>query len=616
VNDPRPPYRQLTSGSVGSAPTATLTAARAAVHEGTRELDDARRRLRRSWQGLGATGATRCFERRSAELSAADAELGAAVDLLSSLAAEQERVKRAATPLIRWWCRAYVLLFFTDKVLLELISAQVCTALSQLRVTHLAELQRIATGFDRLAGGAECAAPLVVSAGALPPAGTSPQAIASWWKALTPAYRDALQAQHPDELAELHGLPPTVLDSVNRTRVSRDQRNAQARLDATDEGLRAHGLAGVSDAELLGNRDPEIRRLARTHAEAQGLLERTHQADAAVRSAQATAALAPPIGPVLLVDYRNTGAGGLAIAFGDPSKAHDVAVAVPGTGAGPGQPGLEQASALRREMDRKRPTGTHSTVQWIDYDAPDSLGDTRVADPRLAKEGAARLVDDVAGWRAASAGGQHVTVIGHSYGSTLVGIAGQHGLAADDIAVVGSPGVGASSADGLSPGHGHVWAGGAEHDPVVQVTQGSWFSADGSGVGPYDRSFGALQFDATNPLALAAGHTEYYAEGSPSLRNLAAISTGDYSEVTAADPGNSPVAGPVQQLGEAGQDALRGGAQTAVDLVTGHPADAVHRASNTAYELAADATDLVVNRLGGGLELGHDAAKKLLDVLF
>ena len=67
-------------------------------------------------------------------------------------------MKRAATPLIQWWSRSYVLFFFANPVLLELISAQVCTALAQLRRTHRAELERIAASFERLSGDAQGAA--------------------------------------------------------------------------------------------------------------------------------------------------------------------------------------------------------------------------------------------------------------------------------------------------------------------------------------------------------------------------------------------------------------------------------------------------------------------------
>lgn len=598
MNDPRPLYRQLTSGTVGPGPAGTLLATRQAIRAGAADLDGVRTAVRGAWTGLGADGATRCFDQRSAALSAADAELSAAVNLLTELAAEQDRVKRAATPLIQWWSRSYVLFFFANPVLLELISAQVCTALARLRHTHRAELERIAASFDRLSGDAQGAAPVGADTAHLPSPGTSPQAVADWWRALSPAQQAALQAQHPDELAELDGLPPTVLDGVNRARVARDRTTAQAQVDKANEGLRERGLVGLPDAELLSNSDPEVRRLAREHAAAQNALEHADQTDAAVRDAQTRATAEPPIGPVLLLAYRNTGAGGLAIAFGDPSKAHDVAVAVPGTYAGPQSPSLEQASALRREMDHRDPSGSHATVEWVDYDAPDSIVGTQVISAAQAHEGSARLVGDVAGWRAAAGTQQHVTVIGHSYGSTLVGFAGQQGLAADDIAVVGSPGVGASSAGGLSAGRGHVWAGSAEHDPVVQATQGSWFTENGSGVGPYDKAFGAHQFDTTSAANTADAHSTYYDGGSPSLRNLAAISTGDFAAVTGANANEVATANPARQLAEGAGDAIRGAGRTVVDALTGHPEAALQHAASTAMEARSDALDFQINNSG------------------
>jgi len=215
-----------------------------------------------------------------------------------------------------------------------------------------------------------------------------------------------------------------------------------------------------------------------------------------------------------------------------------------------------------------------------------------------AHEGSARLVGDVAGWRAAAGTQQHVTVIGHSYGSTLVGFAGQQGLAADDIAVVGSPGVGASSAGGLSAGRGHVWAGSAEHDPVVQATQGSWFTDNGSGVGPYDKAFGAHQFDTTSAANTADAHSTYYDGGSSPLRNLAAISTGDFAAVTGANANEVATANPARQLAEGAGDAIRGAGRTVVDALTGHPEAALQHAASTAMEARSDALDFQINNSG------------------
>ncbi|MCX9191818.1 hypothetical protein C3Y87_10405 [Carbonactinospora thermoautotrophica] len=55
---------------------------------------------------------------------------------------------------------------------------------------------------------------------------------------------------------------------------------------------------------------------------------------------------------------------------------------------------------------------------------------------------------------------RHVTVIGHSYGSTVVGEAAKRpgGLAADDLVVVGSSGMRVDNIDQLQIERRHVWA--------------------------------------------------------------------------------------------------------------------------------------------------------------
>jgi len=66
MNDPRPLYRQLTSGTVGPGPAGTLLATRQAIRAGAADLDGVRTAVRGAWTGLGADGATRCFDQRSA----------------------------------------------------------------------------------------------------------------------------------------------------------------------------------------------------------------------------------------------------------------------------------------------------------------------------------------------------------------------------------------------------------------------------------------------------------------------------------------------------------------------------------------------------------------------
>jgi hypothetical protein len=297
--------------------------------------------------------------------------------------------------------------------------------------------------------------------------------------------------------------------------------------------------------------------------------------------------------------------GTLAIAYGDPDTASNVAVLVPGTTTtlDNGFPN-DSAQALRASMDQAGPGG-NATIAWLGYDAP--TWDTTVATPDNAIEGGQYLASDVAGYRAAAEVPQHMTVIGHSYGSTTVGYAAMHGLAADDVAFIGSPGVGASSADQLSPGAGHVWAGQSEHDPVVQATSGSYFTADGSSVGPYDSSFGANQFAVPDESALTTAHDVYYSN--ESLTNLADIATGHYDAVT-------PGPGPEDPVGDLVSDAGHGLADSAGDAVHGDWDTAWDELSDTGMELLNDAGDVVIGGAGDLVEAGKSVYDNTLGRIF
>ena len=89
------------------------------------------------------------------------------------------------------------------------------------------------------------------------------------------------------------------------------------------------------------------------------------------------------------------------------------------------------------------PSETDAVAAWIGYDAPGDLGGV-VGEDLAHRKGGGLLADDVDGLRAGRDGPPaHVTVVGHSYGSTTVGHAAHdHHLAVDDIVLVGSPGVG------------------------------------------------------------------------------------------------------------------------------------------------------------------------------
>jgi pimeloyl-ACP methyl ester carboxylesterase len=141
----------------------------------------------------------------------------------------------------------------------------------------------------------------------------------------------------------------------------------------------------------------------------------------------------------------------------------------------------------------------------------------------------------------------HITVVGHSYGSTLTGIAAKQGLAADDVMFVGSPGVKTTTAAELGlPEGAQVWAARSQADPIAQVSPldrqarsaVAGFNAgvdaavgvdlpdvrlpESHGPDPSLSEFGANRF-GVDP---AGGHSDYFKPNSESISNIAKIVAG------------------------------------------------------------------------------------------
>jgi len=248
------------------------------------------------------------------------------------------------------------------------------------------------------------------------------------------------------------------------------------------------------------------------------------------------------------------GDGQTAEVFGDLNTAPRIAILVPGVattlvdfdrglgGVARRAPGVQGRTLYQQLSKRDRDV---AVISWLGYDPPDGLGLAAATEGR-ARAGAKRLttfVRDVLRQRPDAT----VTLIGHSYGSLVVGTAAATpGLAADSVIFVGSPGVGVDSASRLHVPPGEVWSATSRSDiiqyaavapaglgrdlataftvPVVgpwlafgRPEQDLWF-----GHNPSDAAFGARVF-ATQA---DAGHLGYWDRGRPALDTLAAITLG------------------------------------------------------------------------------------------
>jgi pimeloyl-ACP methyl ester carboxylesterase len=259
------------------------------------------------------------------------------------------------------------------------------------------------------------------------------------------------------------------------------------------------------------------------------------------------------------------GDGRVAIALGNLDAADHIAVMVPGLGSTVAAMSGESAQNVYDEARSASDSGDSVAVlHWMGYDSPPmefSIDLLDVANRDLAEAGADLLADDIEALRDQRPDA-HVTVIGHSYGSTTVAIAADlEALEADDVVLVGSPGAGyADNARDLSTGNEHTWVGAHAHDPVTYLSDndldlrtvvthlddliryampigpivGPWIpKIETLGADPAEDRFAARRFEAQAPLG-SSPHSSYYDEQSESLYNMSAIVVGEYDEVDLA----------------------------------------------------------------------------------
>lgn len=639
--DPESLYSRLASGDVGRIAAAAdpITGAISAVGRAGEAVANGGKTAVSNWTGDAASKFTARAQLSAAAAKAAAERLGAGVDIVQAASRAYGQMRGAADQAIGVWRGRPPGM---DEEQTRQLANQVNDSLNKVKSgynnvlrSYANALTKIPPGFEESArrdGGWNRAAQRGGAGGALPPVpppGSDPRAVAAWWNSLSEDQKKTLQETKFQELGQLRGLPADVLNYTNRKRIDADydrftaqEEQLKAQLDARARELGV--TPGTPEAERALRNDSQGSQLMAQHDEAARRADNSELAKARVAEADTQAGEIGKDSYILhwSPDGPGNKEGTMAIAFGNPDTAKHLAVAVPGTTSD--LDGFSQAQAANLS-EKMGPDG--AAIQWLGYDAPAAaLG--QVNDPAQAIEGGRILAADVEGYRVANPGA-HVTVIGHSYGSTVVGYSAMdNGLKADDIAFVGSPGVGASNVSQLGPGAGHVYVGGAEHDPVIQGTSGDWFTKDGSSTGPYDKSFGATQFGTSGEDWIGHSHSSYYDKGSESLDNLAKIATGQGGSVSEQRWQDSPVpvevpgsdlpgVGPVIDWGvntgkevvDMGEDIWRGGGQVVDDISNGRWGGAAGHAVDTVGEVASDAGDVVVDTVGNVVELGRDAVE-------
>ena len=225
-----------------------------------------------------------------------------------------------------------------------------------------------------------------------------------------------------------------------------------------------------------------------------------------------------------------------AVSIGNPDDAKHNAIFVPGTGqdlanlASSDERAMAMYIAALTANPRLSPHDV-AVITWMGYDRPMDL--SHAAFPNPAYGAADRLDGFENGLRASHVGAPSIdTVIGHSYGSTVVGAAasGGHHLNADNVIAVGSPGMLVDRAGrlNLNPGS-NVYVMRAANDAIVV---GGVVTEWTLGADPIARGFGATHLTADPGPATLFGlptisaHSSYWFEGNKALANIGAVIAG------------------------------------------------------------------------------------------
>jgi Alpha/beta hydrolase len=335
------------------------------------------------------------------------------------------------------------------------------------------------------------------------------------WNWLSPAAQEILIEAMPEVIGAMNGLPAVARDRANRIVLQR----TKAALEARRRELEARPPSMYPDYV-----DPNADEWQQVLDKLRGI-ERLEQRLADEPGRQ----------PAFLLGFSGEGDGRVILALGNPDHADNVVTYVPGTGA--------RLGAMRNELPRAEAMATDanasqyadestSVILWMDYDAP-PIVDEAVFD-HYAENGAPALRSFQEGLDVAhTRGGAYNTVVGHSYGTVVVGEAARGGqLDAENYVFVASPGVNADHVSDLGIPPDRVYASTAPGDPIRR-TPGFIH-----GTQPVDPDFGAQTFESSN--GEGSPHSDYWKQGNPARANIAAIATGNGNRVAHLLPAPPP----------------------------------------------------------------------------
>ena len=304
----------------------------------------------------------------------------------------------------------------------------------------------------------------------------SPEERAEYWSKQSYEQKQYLCDHYPEMVGNADGVEGWARDRANRINLSEKKLAAEKEVEALK--------AAVNDPQQasLKQKNQEALTKAEHAVEAYNKIESSLDNGISLEDYQH----GKKGDPISLLTLQAAGRRvKAAVAQGDVDNAKHISTFVPGIGTtveGSLHNYIRQAGNLRQAAadQGNMPLKDVATISWLGYDAPGepkfgNLGD--IASPNLAKEGSDRLAGFLTGMQASrehGAGDAHMSLVGHSYGSTTSGMAAtkvKSGVI-DDLVLFGSPGMGTFDPSDLHVDEKHRWVSG--------VPEGDWVQGVGS----------------------------------------------------------------------------------------------------------------------------------------
>ena len=378
----------------------------------------------------------------------------------------------------------------------------------------------------------------------------TPEERAKYWSQQSEAQKQHLCDKYPDLIGNADGVEGWARDRANRNRLPGLKQEAKDNVSKYTELLKNPWIDDKTRVFYLTELD-KAEKAVKAYDAVQEQLDKGISLEDYQHGKKGD--------PVSLLTLQNDGGRvKAAMGQGDVDHAKNVATFVPGIGTTvEGSMGdyMRQTQNLRSAAMAQGNLSARdvATVAWLGYDAPGEADWKQpqnlpgIISPFLAKAGSDRLAGFMNGMQASrdyGAGDAHMTLVGHSYGSSTSGMAAtkvKYGVI-DDLVLCGSPGMGTYDAKNYHVDQNHLWVSGVPKGDSVQGMgkfRGGIVGSLGKNPMDSDSGFTHLSDDATGspkynkdaPESKPSNfnfdnHSIYLEDGTETLQDIGRVAAG------------------------------------------------------------------------------------------